>query len=55
MPTPDDRKRKEPQGPRKGRVGNEPKAGAPDDGPADPLDDDQADSGPDRDHKDLGS
>jgi hypothetical protein len=51
MPS-DDKKRTESRDARKGRVENEPPA---DDELADPLDDDQADSGPDRDHKDLGA
>jgi hypothetical protein len=54
MPTHDDRKPKDPDL-RKSGVGREPKAGVPDDIPEDPLDDDQADSGPDRDHEQLGA
>ena len=50
--TDDDKKRRDPYDPRTGATGNDPEPSVPDGG-AD-LDDDQADSGPDRDHKELG-
>jgi hypothetical protein len=47
----DDKKRRDP---RKGSPGGTSEPQIPDVDPAD-LDDDQADSGPDRDHKELGA
>lgn len=47
----DDKKRRDP---RAGSAGGDAKPQVPDDDAVD-LDDDQADSGPDRDRKDLGS
>ena len=55
MPTPqteDDKKRRNPNDPRTGSPGNESEPSVTDDDAE--LDDDQADSGPDRDRKELG-
>jgi hypothetical protein len=55
MPTYEGKQRQDGHDPPKGRTEkNEPQPGRSDES-ADPLDDDQADSGPDRDHEDLGS
>jgi hypothetical protein len=52
MPTEDEKKRRDPKDPKTGRTGGDSEPSIVDDD-AD-LDDDQADSGPDRDRKDLG-
>jgi hypothetical protein len=53
MPTTQNENDKKRLDPRTGGTGRKPEPQIPDVDPAD-LDDDQADSGPDRDHKELG-
>lgn len=48
----DDKKRRDPRHPRTGSAGKDQEPSIP--GEAEGLDDDQADSGPDRDHEELG-
>jgi len=52
MPTTQSREDKKRLDPRKGSTGGNPEPQIPDADPAD-LEDDQADSGPDRDHKEF--
>ena len=53
MPTPQNEADKKRRDPRTGSTGGDSEPQIPDVDPAD-LDDDQADSGPERDHKELG-